>query len=144
MEIKFTKKTNGHHLLTAIRTNGTVAQGHVVPGFGADALPHDLIHALVEKHLGLKRGVYGLINTGLTINELMDYGKRKVNVNEPELTFSEGATAQVQYCLAGLPVMVEVLSNDQLKAVLTEAQKYLELWQKLPDDQTLAISLTHI
>ena len=39
MEIKFTKKTNGHHLLTVIRTNGTVARGHVVPGFGAVALP---------------------------------------------------------------------------------------------------------
>ena len=85
--------------------------------------------------------MYGLINTGLTINELMDYGKRKINVNEPELTFSEGATAQVQYSLSGLPVIVEVLSNDQLKAVLTEAQKYETLWNALPVDETLGITL---
>lgn len=137
MEIKFTKKSDGKHMLTVVRTNGSVARGHVVPGFGEDALPHDLIHALVEKQLGLKRGVYGLIDSDVSIDELMDYGKRKVNINEPELTFSEAATAQVQYSLAGVPALTEVLSKDQLDAILVEAKKYHDTWTALPVDETL-------
>jgi hypothetical protein len=144
MEIKFTKKPDGKHLLTVVRTNGSVARGHVVPGFGVDALPHDMIHVLVEKHLSLKRGVYGLINSGVSIDELMDYGKRKVNVNEPELTFSEAATAQIQYSLSGIPAPAEVLSKAEVEAILVEAQKYGEIWKELPVDETLVIPLTHI
>jgi hypothetical protein len=60
VKVRFTKKADGRHRLTVVRDDGSASQGQMVPGLGADAIPHDLLHALVEKTLGLRRGVYGM------------------------------------------------------------------------------------
>jgi hypothetical protein len=60
MLVRFTKKADGRHRLTIVRDDGSVSQGRVIPGLGPDAIPHDLLHALVERTLGFSRGVYGM------------------------------------------------------------------------------------
>jgi len=94
--VRITKKPDGRHRLTVVRDDGTVSQGKMIPGFGADAIPHDLLHAVVEKELGFQRGVYGLVNTGLDIADLLAPERKTTLKAEAELMFSELITGVLQ------------------------------------------------
>ena len=74
------------------RRRAPVSQGQVIPGLGPNAIPHDLLHAIVEKTLGFSRGVYGMVNTGLDIAQLLDPARKRMNRGERELMHSEIVT----------------------------------------------------
>ena len=93
MRIRCTKKADGRHVLTVLRDDGTVSRGRAVPGPG---VPHDVVHAVVEAVLGLKRGVYGMVNTGLDLADLLEPARKPELYQEPELMLSEGVTCAVQ------------------------------------------------
>jgi hypothetical protein len=96
MLVRFTKRAEGRHRLTIVRDDGSVSQGQVIPGLGPDAIPHDLLHALVEKILGFSRGVYGMVNTGLDIGQLLDPARKRMTTGEVELMHSEIVTTILQ------------------------------------------------
>jgi|SRR5882672_122704 len=96
MLIRFTKRGDGRHRLTIVRDDATVSRAQVVPGLGPNAIPHDLLHALVEKTLGFSRGVYGMVNTGLDIAELLDPAQKRMNKSEGQLMHSEIVTNILQ------------------------------------------------
>jgi hypothetical protein len=108
MRVRFTRRADGRHRLTVLRDDGTASQGPMVPGLGPGAIPHDLLHALVEKTLGLGRGVYGRVNAGPEIAQLLDPAQRQadraavaaaregVGVSEAELMQSEIVTTLLQ------------------------------------------------
>lgn len=55
-----------------MRDDGSASQGQIIPGLGPNAIPHDLLHALVERTLGFSRGVYGMVNTGIDISAMLE------------------------------------------------------------------------
>lgn len=120
MRVRFTKKDDGRHRLTVVRVDGSVSQGQVIPGLGRNAIPHDLLHALVEKTLGLSRGVYGMVNSGLDIAELLDPVKRRVNKGEADLMHSEIVTSILQ-AEAAYEGLDEGFFGDELQRRCAEA-----------------------
>ncbi len=124
MVVRFTKKADGRHRLTIVRDDGSVSQGQVIPGLGQKAIPHDLLHAIVEKTLGFSRGVYGMVNTGLDIAQLLDPAQKRMNRGETELMHSEIVTAilQVETAYEGIspPFFFDELRRRCAEAGLTE------------------------
>jgi hypothetical protein len=96
MLVRFTKKADGQHRLTIVRDDGSVSQSQVIPGLGPNAIPHDLLHALVEKTLGFSRGVYGMVNIGVDMAGLLSPARKRLNKSEPELMYSEIITNLLQ------------------------------------------------
>ena len=158
MRIRFTKKADGRHRLTVVRDDGTVSQGQMVPGLGRDAIPHDLLHALVERALTLRRGVYGLVNTGLGIAELLDPSYKPSTKGEPELMVSEIATTLLQGEAAyGLPpedfatrlrdqcsqhgVPVPAIDAGVLAALRASRHDYQRRWQALAVGDTVDVDV---
>jgi hypothetical protein len=121
MLVRFTKKADGRHRLTIVRDNGSVSQGRVIPGLGPNAIPHDLLHAVVEKTLGFRRGVYGMVNTGLDIAELLDPAQKHMNKSAPELMHSEIVTniLQAETAYEGID---ETFFNDDLRRRCAEVE----------------------
>ncbi len=72
----------------------------MVPGLGVDAIPHDLLHPLVEHTLGFTLGVYGTVNAGIEIDRLLDPAWKSANEGQPELMLSEIVTTLLQGELA--------------------------------------------
>jgi hypothetical protein len=161
MRVRFTRRPDGRHRLSIVRDDGTVSLGQVVPGFGPDAIPHDLLHTVVEKTLGLRRGVYGLVNTGLEIAQLLDPARKSSNRSEIELMHSEIVTSLLQaesvygsqgvddsifpnelrrQCSeAGLPV--PAIAEDVCRALRVQRDDYEARWRRLGTGQTLEVDL---
>jgi hypothetical protein len=121
MLVRFTKKADGRHRLTIVRDNGSVSQGRLIPGLGPNAIPHDLLHAVVEKTLGFRRGVYGMVNTGLDIAELLDPAQKHMNKSAAELMHSEIVTniLQAETAYEGID---ETFFNDDLRRRCAEVE----------------------
>jgi len=165
MRVRFTRKPDGHHRLTVVRDDGTSSQGPLVPGLGARAIPHDMLHALVEKTLGLGRGVYGRVNEGAPLPELLDAEQRKADraaYADPlraELMQSEIVTALLQAETAYVGIDPEdfrrrleeecaqhglslpAVSDAQLDALRALRSEYEQRWRDLPPGETLEIAM---
>jgi hypothetical protein len=159
MLVRITKKADGRHRLTVIRDDGTVSQGKVVPGLGPDAIPHDLLHALVERTLGFKRGVFGMIGTGLEIAELLDPARKEPNNSEHELMLSEVITTILQgeaayvglgeHTFAGRlrdqcnehGLAVPTIADDELRDLRALRDDYQRRWCELAAGETIEVEL---
>jgi hypothetical protein len=159
MFVRLTRRPDGRHRLTIVRDDGTASLGQVVPGFGPDAIPHDLLHAVVEKTLGLRRGVYGMVNTGLEITELLDPTRKSSNRSEAQLMHSEIVTSLLQAEIA-YQGMEDATFTDELRRQCTEARlpviaigddlrrelralrdEYQARWRQLGAGETLEVDL---
>ncbi len=65
LTVTFTRRPAQHDLVHVVRTDGTEADWEF-PDYG-DALPHDLLHFVVEQGLGLVDGFWGLIDDGVEV-----------------------------------------------------------------------------
>jgi hypothetical protein len=159
MLVRFTKRADARHRLTIIRDDGTVSQGKMVPGLGADAIPHDLLHALVEQTLGFRRGVYGMVDSGLDVARLLDPAQKEANKAEPELMLSEMVTTLLQGEVAYVGVgeadlgerlrlqckehglQAPVLDEDRLRELRGLRDEYQQRWRQLPAGETLEVQV---
>lgn len=153
MILRFTKRSDGHHQLTVVRDDGTFSRGRMVPGFGEAAIPHDLLHAVVEQVLRLRRGVFGLVNTGLDIQELLDPERKRTFYEESDLMRSEAVTALLQAEAAwvgvenGVDRFQEAWSahgggdnapnQASIDALRAARETWTQCWRALPDGETL-------
>ena len=67
MEIIITKGKN-RNTLTCKRKNGTITSVNI----GPDIPNHDIAHYVVEKEFKLEKGFYGMVKSGMTIEQLSD------------------------------------------------------------------------
>lgn len=65
MEIRIIKD-NRRNVLSCIREDG----GTTSTSLGPDLPNHDMAHFVVESYFGLKQGFYGMIKSGMTIEDL--------------------------------------------------------------------------
>jgi hypothetical protein len=159
MLVRFTKRPDGRHRLTVVRDDGGVSQSQMVPGLGAEAIPHDLLHALVEQTLGFERGVYGIVNTGLDLAELLDPAQKRMNKGALELMLSEVITTLLQgeaaYVGVGesefrdrLRTQCEehgiappAISDDELRRLRSLRDDYQRRWRQLEAGETIEVEL---
>lgn len=159
MLVRFTRRPDGRHRLTIVRDDGSVSLGQVVAGLGPDAIPHNLLHAVVEETLGWRRGVYGMVNTGLEIAELLNPSRKTSNRSEVELMHSEIVTCLLQaetayqgiddstftdelrrQCTdAGLPV--PTIPGDLRRRLRERRDAYQARWRQLGAGETLEVDL---
>ena len=66
MIIQFHKKQDKPHTLRCIRADGSVTWSTLKTGFDID---HDLTHYAVEKTVPFNHGFYGLLKSGVNIND---------------------------------------------------------------------------
>ena len=159
MFVRITKREDRRHRLTVVRDDGSVSQGRAVRGLGLDAIPHDLLHALVEKTLGFQRGVFGMINTGLDIAELLDPGRKEANKAERELMLSEIVTTILQaeaahvglgedvfearlreHCAEHM-LAVPTISADELRQVRALRDEHEKRWSELGAGETIEVEV---
>jgi hypothetical protein len=120
MLVRFTKRADGRHRLTVVRDDASVSQGQMIPGLGPNAIPHDLLHAIVERTLGFSRGVYGMVNTGIDIAALLEPAEKRMNRGEAELMYSEIITTVLQAETA-CDGLYETFFADELRQRCAEA-----------------------
>jgi hypothetical protein len=65
MEIQFRRTGERRYAVTIFRQGQTALEMNPAPGYDA-RMPHDLIHLVVERALGLRRGIFGQIAAGGT------------------------------------------------------------------------------
>jgi len=63
MQVSFTRTGERRYRVVARRTGAPELVIEPAPGFDAH-LPHDLVHFLVERHWGLREGIYGDLAAG--------------------------------------------------------------------------------
>ena len=159
MLVRFTKRTDGRHRLTVVRDDGSASQARMVPGLGPDAIPHDLLHALVEQTLGFTRGVYGTVNTGIEVDRLLDPAFKSMNAGQPELMLSEIVTTILQGELAYVGVgpddftsrlcqqcqehglAVPTIDQGRLRELRGLRDEHQRRWRELAPGETLEVAL---
>jgi hypothetical protein len=65
MEVTFRRTGDRQYAVTIIRSGGPTLEMNPAPGYDA-RMPHDLIHFVVERELGLRNGIYGQLAAGGT------------------------------------------------------------------------------
>lgn len=63
MRVTFTKTGDHRYGVSVERESASNLKMHPAPGYD-DWLPHDLVHFLVERHHGLKDGIFGQLAAG--------------------------------------------------------------------------------
>jgi hypothetical protein len=98
----FTRRPGQHDLVHVVRTDGTETEWDF-PGYGA-ALPHDLLHFVVEQGIGLTDGFWGLIDDGAEVVIAGDQAVLSRNgepLREPVVDFSGLVKAEEAVALLG-------------------------------------------
>ncbi len=104
------KRGSNRNTLTCKRKDGTATTLNL----GPDLPNHDMAHYVVEKHFNLKNGFYGMIKSGMTIEELSD--KEIIKNLGPETWLAEIMTRNLQAISSGSSTI-----NEYIKLVEWEA-----------------------
>jgi hypothetical protein len=65
MEVQFVRVGNHRYSVVVHRAGHPSVEMNPAPGYD-DLMPHDLLHFVVERHLKLRRGIFGQLATGGT------------------------------------------------------------------------------
>jgi hypothetical protein len=65
MEVQFVRTGNHRYSVVVHRAGHPSLEMNPAPGYD-DRMPHDLLHFVVERHLGLRRGIFGQLAAGGT------------------------------------------------------------------------------
>lgn len=98
----FTRRRGQHDLVHVVRTDGTETEWDF-PSYG-DALPHDLVHFVVEQGIGLTDGFWGLVDDGAEVVIVGDQAVLSRNgepLREPVVDFSGLIKAEEAVALLG-------------------------------------------
>ncbi len=98
----FTRRPGQHDLVHVVRTDGTETEWDF-PSYG-DALPHDLVHFVVEQGIGLTDGFWGLVDDGAEVVIVGDQAVLSRNgepLREPVVDFSGLIKAEEAVALLG-------------------------------------------
>lgn len=63
MEVQFTRTGERRYAITIFREGYPTIEMNPAPGYDP-IIPHDLVHLIVEKEIGLRRGIFGQIAAG--------------------------------------------------------------------------------
>jgi hypothetical protein len=129
----FTRRRGERDQVQVLRTDGTKTEWEF-PGYG-DALPHDLVHFIVEKGLGLTDGFWGLIDDGadvVMVNDQAVLSRDGKPLREPAVDFSGLIKAEEAVALLGPKPVLEAVGR------LTVARLDPESFSPPASDETVS------
>ena len=135
MRVRFRKSPEGgRHVVHCIRDDGTESYGRIPPHPG---IPHDLIHFVVEKTLGLRRAFFGPIASGIAVPDAADAWKTLPPKDRAEAALAEVVVAWFQAPGArGEPPPIPVAT---LATIETELEALHARWLALAAKETLEV-----
>jgi hypothetical protein len=145
MKIAFHRSGDSHDRIYVNRDDGTEL-GWRWPAGGP---PHDLMHYAVETELGLGDGFWGLVAAGAnfsfaTAHAQADPATRTLSDDQvPGLIRAETIVGAVTSAITvpGFdPEPPEDLDPADFERAREAAQRWLERWRALPEDETLVVS----
>ncbi len=156
MEIIFTKKENGKHVLLCKRKDGTCTWMNTDEFF----LRHDLLHYAVETVLKFKSAFYGMIAKGIAITDF-DQPRNKRNikfsnealiaehiVNLAMIEMREGLFNDFNNKLKESIVTSKqnlkdfYINNEQLELIRLTYSNLLKKWNNLVKDETITLKFS--
>jgi hypothetical protein len=99
MEVEFRRTGDRRYGVTIIRSGHRTLEMNPAPGYDA-RLPHDLIHLVVERELGLRHGIFGQLAAGGTAGTFHSIGSDRASARDAararRALAKRGATLQRQ------------------------------------------------
>ena len=152
MEISFSKKGSGHHIISCKRKNGTVTWMHSDSFF----ILHDLCHYAVETGLALKKAFYGMLAAGTDINDFeLPKEKRTVEfteeaiwteqlVNLLTIEYSQGKMEHFintlnEVCGKNNIDMPPAINYEKLDQIRHSFKILMNQWHLLPEGETMTL-----
>ena len=151
MEILFTKKFNGDHILSCKREDGSVSWKHVSSFF----IIHDLCHFAVETLMPLKNAFYGMVAAGTDISEFdLPKAQRNFQLTE-EALFAEQLVNMltIEYAQGKMENFIEIFTSindvegskalpiDELKLekIRNLINQLMQKWNLLQEGKTITL-----
>jgi hypothetical protein len=148
MEIRIIKD-NRRNILSCIRADGSITSTDLGPDFPN----HDMAHFVVESYFGLKQGFYGMIKSGMTIEDLSN--KEIIKTLGKESWLAEILTRNLQALGSGSSTIEEFISLvtwetntmsiqppkmelSDVKKIKSDFDELCEQWTQLPDQDHLS------
>lgn len=156
MNIAFKKREGAYSQIICIRDDGSRSES-LFPNIGP--LPHDLIHYVVEKTLGLQKAFFGLVAGGAPIGYNRQHNRplakeQDITENWQSESLVEAIQTEVlskraramdfmqlvkQYCEMH-DVPVPQISTEQLHSILDELDHYGREWQSLGANHQIRVN----
>ena len=137
LTVTFRKHDDGHQPAAsweAVSPSGRRDTGAYMP-IGRGVIPHDLAHLLVEGHLGIDDGVWGLLARGATYKRGM--GRRPTQPGRAIVRAHEQALAEAE----GLGnAHHHAWRNGEPTEVGPTFDRFAELWASVPDGGSLTVA----
>jgi hypothetical protein len=136
LTVTFTKHEDGHQPAAsweAVSPGGRRERGAYMP-IGRGRIPHDLAHLLVEGHLGIDDGVWGLLARGATYKRgtsrrPTEPGRAIVRDNREALDHAEGLGNHHHHAWR----------NGEPTEVASTFERFAAAWRALPGGGTLTV-----
>ncbi len=142
MEIEFYKTKDNRTILTITRSDGSKTWSKLHRGIE----DHDLAHFAVEETLHIRRGFYGIINSGVDIHDFEDKESRP-DINEEALQVEYFVNLlQTEYWNAGeqldiLKMLRDILTATGLPMIANLSAETLVEIRKIYHEQILKLKL---
>lgn len=152
MEIKFTKKPDGEHVISCTRKDGSISWQQSSNFF----ITHDLCHYAAETVMNWKHGFYGIVAAGTDITAF-DVPKEQRSfqlteevilaeelVNLLVIEYSQGKMENLLQVLAAICDKDEndisaVITTEKLEAIRTLFSSLIRQWHALEDYKTITL-----
>ena len=124
------------------------------PSYG-EGLPHDLVHLVVERHLGLRSGFWGLVERGIDFNRINEAANRKggkladkyADLGDLEELLRAEMVSNLPWgqewfedALETNAAFNEMPDREQLDAIAAELDGWRARWRELPNKGALQMS----
>jgi len=157
MNIAFRKREGAYSQLICTRDDGSRSES-LFPN--KSAVPHELIHYVVEKNLGLHKAFYGLVANGAAIayhdnhnhpltsqnQDITQNGQSELLVEAIQMAVVahdgsfEHFTRIVERLCRSRDIPLPQVSQQQLSAICSELQQYHHQWQSIGYKHQLNVS----
>jgi hypothetical protein len=147
VQITVLKRADRKHEVVAVADAGAVR--FAMSDYG-DALPHDLVHYVVERALGIEFGFWGLLARGAEFETVRAHTARNrrrlppqtdplVDAHLDELLAAESVVAGL-YSISGVrPDVVTEVGGETVERVHAEIAQLNAEWQQLPAGAALRL-----
>jgi len=153
MEIRFVKKAGQRDRCWVTRDDGSQASWQF-PSYG-DALPHDLVHFIVERAFGIERGLWGLVASGVDIAKVNEAANRGGGADKyaalgdlkdlltaealATVRWGEATAFDIAAACAGAGVDGPTVDGSFITEVRAQLDELLTRWRALGDAGTVLL-----
>jgi len=153
MEIRFIKHTNGNHVLSCKRNDGSETWKHVSDFF----ISHDIAHYTAETIIPLNNAFFGMIATGIDISEFdLPRDQRNVQLTEEAILaehlvnllvieFSQGKMENFLEVFSGIykehigTDLYQLVTELKLGEIRNRLEELMQQWYAMEETKTMTL-----